>query len=317
MINGRVADWNAFEALIKHIVVKELRIRRKKNTHPALIVIPPSWGIPDVELFVQIMFEQMNVPGLFVGDAPVMAAFGCGVLSALVIDIGHDTTSISAVVDCVFQRHASQTIPVGGRTLRTYLATLLKAEPALKDAPIDDAFVKALLESELCEVKPFKEMALPPLVDGTKPVDFEYDGKTYPIGAARFKVMECLFDPSLAKVHEMSIADLAVLVAGASVEQLDKRLALWDSVLLTGGVSPVKGLKERLENELNSRLSASQTSNEFQAKDCKFVKVPEYFLAYKDSPGDITFLGGIITAKHITKADYNEMGPAVFRFKQL
>ena len=75
----------------RHIIVKELRIRRSRNTCPTLVILPPHWSPLESERLAQLMFENMNVPGLYLADAPVMAAFGCGVLTALVIDIGHET----------------------------------------------------------------------------------------------------------------------------------------------------------------------------------------------------------------------------------
>jgi actin-related protein len=53
--------------------------------------VPISWGVDDIERLVQLMFENMNVPGLYVADSALMAVYGCGVLSGLVIDIGHET----------------------------------------------------------------------------------------------------------------------------------------------------------------------------------------------------------------------------------
>ncbi|KAJ3063421.1 hypothetical protein HDU98_000773 [Podochytrium sp. JEL0797] len=75
---------------------------------------------------------------------------------------------------------------------------------------------------------------------------------------------------------------------------------------------------------MNVYLAASETSNEFQAKDIKYAKLPEYFSAYKEGGADATYLGATITARmvlnspaqHITKADYNELGPSSYRFKQ-
>jgi hypothetical protein len=44
-------------------------------------------------------------------------------------------------------------------------------------------------------------------------------------------------------------------------------------------------------------LAASETSNEFQAKDIKHVKMPEYFSSYKHLGTESVFLGGVIVAK--------------------
>ncbi|KAJ1535902.1 hypothetical protein HK405_015473, partial [Cladochytrium tenue] len=124
-----VASWPALEGLMKHVLVKELGVRRRRNATPVLVAVPPTWGVPDVERLVQLMFETMNVPGLYIADVPLMAAFGCGVLSGLVIDFGHESITVSPIIDCVLQRHAVRTVPVGGATVRRYLRQLLLEQP--------------------------------------------------------------------------------------------------------------------------------------------------------------------------------------------
>ncbi|KAH6584525.1 hypothetical protein BASA61_007425 [Batrachochytrium salamandrivorans] len=83
--------------------------------------------------------------------------------------------------------------------------------------------------------------------------------------------------------------------------------------------SLIKGIKERIEAELARLLAASETSSEFQAKDVKWTKLPDYFVEFKDRPCDASFLGGSIAAKlvftngglYVTRSDYDEYGPAV------
>ena len=74
----------------------------------------------------------------------------------------------------------------------------------------------------------------------------------YNIGAARIKAFECLFQPSLAGKDEMGLADLAFLAVNGVTDALDKRLVLWDNVIITGGASLVKG-KEKNEEEESGR----------------------------------------------------------------
>ncbi|KAJ3268137.1 Actin-like protein 8, partial [Blyttiomyces sp. JEL0837] len=278
-----------------------MRINRAQNDCATLLVVPISWGMFELERLVQIMFEKMNVPQLYIADAPLMAAYGCGVLSALVVDMGHETTDIAPVIDCIVQRTAAETIAIGGVHVRKYLKKLLEADKMFINdygsSTVDEKFLTALIESDLCELKPFKEMTLPPLVNGIKRVEFTYGSKTVTIGSARFKAFEVLFDPSLSGSSQIGIPDLIYLSITASTDNLEKRLLLWDSILLTGGLSAVRGLRERLENELARLLAASETSSEFQPKEVKFTKTPEYFLNFKDRPSDAAYLGGTIVGR--------------------
>jgi hypothetical protein len=62
-------------------------------------------------------------------------------------------------------------------------------------------------------------------------------------------------------------------------------------------LSTILGFRERLEKEFAVYLAASETSSEFQAKDMKFTKIPEYFLAYREKEAEATYLGSAIVGK--------------------
>ncbi|KAJ3416629.1 hypothetical protein HDV05_000911 [Chytridiales sp. JEL 0842] len=304
--SGKVVDWDAFEVLIKHTLVRELEIRRSKNDAAVLVCLPLTWSQADIERLVQLLFEKMNVPGLYIAEKPLMALFGCGVLSGLVIDVGHETMElcedIAAVVDCQVTRHTAQSIPLGGKNVEHYLHKLLQQDSTFMSqwgpqTPIDPEFVKALKESNVCEVKLFREHATPEALKSAGRAEFVYKGKTYSIGTSRFLAFELLFNPSLDGLDVMGIAEAASLVVMSGHDSPEKRFQLWDSVLLTGGMAAVKGLKERLEKEFEVYLASSETSSEFQGKDMKFVKVPEYLLAYREKESEAGFLGGVVVAK--------------------
>ncbi|KAJ3387666.1 hypothetical protein HDU84_000618 [Entophlyctis sp. JEL0112] len=303
VVDGRVKDWNAFERLLTYIVVKELGIRRASNDFPFLAALPVSWPPSDVERFVQIAFEILNVPGLLVMDAPLLALYACGLVTGIVVDIGYATTSITPIVDSVVSRGSAVTVPIGGKTVSTYLKMLLESNPAfmqsLKSAGLglDDALVKALMESGICKLFPQRLRTQPPLISSIKSVEWEYKGVKLPIGAQRHQAFECLFQPSLLGLNIAGIAEQTYTSAMGTLESLEKRFSLWEAVFLTGGVSSVQGLQERFEAELTAFMSASETSNEFQAKDVKFAKIPDYFSAYKDGGAGATFLGGTIVAR--------------------
>ncbi|KAI9320339.1 actin-domain-containing protein [Obelidium mucronatum] len=255
---GRVSDWDKLEELMKYILVKELGVRRSTNETPALVCIPLSWSTVDVERLVQIMFETLNVPGLFIAEAPMMALFGCGLVTGLVIDIGYETTDVAAVVDSFIYRPSAQTLAIGGKHIHNHLRNLLQNDPTFMASlnaaslTLDDELVKTLMESGVCRLFNAKERTMPPLISALKRADWEYRGAQLSLGPERYQAFE---------------------------------------FLLTGGVSVVPGLQERFENEMNGYLAASETSHEFQAKEVKYAKIPEKVEQMRP------YLGSVITAR--------------------
>lgn len=57
------------------------------------------------------------------------------------------------------------------------------------------------------------------------------------------------------------------------------------------------GLRQRFESEMQRVISASETSNEMQAKEVGWVGSPNYFSSYNDKPEYAPFLGAVIASK--------------------
>ncbi|CAO3594965.1 unnamed protein product [Absidia cylindrospora] len=79
------ASWN-------HILFKELGIKKARNEHPVLFTVPVHWNKLELERLTQEAFEFLNIPGLYIAPQPLLALYGCGAVTGLVVDIGHNTT---------------------------------------------------------------------------------------------------------------------------------------------------------------------------------------------------------------------------------
>ena len=145
------------------MLTKQQRIVRAKNDKVVLVPLPMSWSRDDVECLTQYMFEVMNVPGLLVVEQPLATLYGYGVQSGLVLDLGYETCGkflntkhqkdVAAVFENQVVRYGVASVSVGGKDVMKYLATLLQKDQEFKKhykGPVDEAFLKALLESETC-----------------------------------------------------------------------------------------------------------------------------------------------------------------------
>lgn len=75
-----------------HILFKELGIKKARNEHPVLFTVPVHWNKLELERLTQEAFENLNVPGLYIAPQPLLALYGCGAVTGVVVDIGHNTT---------------------------------------------------------------------------------------------------------------------------------------------------------------------------------------------------------------------------------
>ncbi|CAG8806559.1 24398_t:CDS:2, partial [Cetraspora pellucida] len=158
----------------------------------------------------------------------------------------------------------------------------------------DIELARTLKESDICEVL----SDLDSIEDRPDRIEAEYNGRKFTIGLERFQVVEPIFNPHL--INREGVLSLPEAIYRAiSYCEPDKRATLWENIAFTGGSSLLKGFKERLEKELNVFLYTSDNAGEYQIKEARFLKLPEYFSTLKDRPELVGYLGAAITAKII------------------
>ncbi|KAI0356605.1 actin-like protein Arp4p [Trametes cingulata] len=97
MHDGLVQNFDSVPPLINH-AFKEV-MRCEPAEHPVLVTEAP-WNTPaNRERMAEIMFEEFQVPAFYIANTGVLNAFAAGKGSALVIDIGQSTASVTPVVD--------------------------------------------------------------------------------------------------------------------------------------------------------------------------------------------------------------------------
>ncbi|KAG0277005.1 hypothetical protein BGZ95_006688 [Linnemannia exigua] len=316
--DGIVKDWASMEALWRHVLFRELGIKRSRNASPVLMVVPTDWTKEEHERITQIFFENFNVPGLYLAEEPLMILYGCAAITGLVIDIGHNSTEITPILETQILRNAIQSIPLAGSDIDKHFLELLKGDAQLVreyGEPLDLEFARHLKESGVCQVLGKDEK------ENKARVQAEYNGKKFTVGSVRYKAAEPLFNPDVVGKRVQTIIE-AIHAAQYAVKA-EKRQSLWESIIVTGGTCQIKGLQARIESELSDSLAVSENFGEFQVRDVKFLKIPDYFPALKESIVHAGFLGSEIVAKlifpdprnYINKVDYNESGPSVVHTK--
>jgi actin-related protein len=104
----------------------------------------------------------------------------------------------------------------------------------------------------------------------------------------------------------------------------ERKKALIENILITGGCSAINGIQKRMEKELLGALASSdQIITEAGASGIKLLEVPKYIENLHKKQHYADWLGASITAKlvfpqqqmYITRADYNEFGPNIIHVK--
>jgi len=97
VVGGLIQDFAPIGPLISH-AFRDVMLCDPKE-HP-VFVTEPAWNTPaNRERMAEIMFEEFQVPAFYIANTGVLNAFAAGKGSALVIDVGHASASVTPVVD--------------------------------------------------------------------------------------------------------------------------------------------------------------------------------------------------------------------------
>ncbi|XP_050381392.1 actin-related protein 4-like isoform X3 [Argentina anserina] len=284
--NGVVVDWDAVEGIWDHAFRDCLLVDPKH--HPVLLAEPSFNSQQQRERTAELMFENYQVPALFMVNNAVLTSFASGRATSLVVDSGGGSTAVSPVCDGYVLQKFVSSVPIGGEFLSDCLMKSLESKgmtikprysfkrketrpgefqvvdvDSLNTTESYKLYSKRIIASKIKECVcrapdiPYEESSYSniPMTPYELP-----DGQTIKIGSDRFKIPELLFNPSLAQTIPgvESFAEIASSFRGLPQTvidcinkcDVDIRRELFTNILLAGGTASIQQLKERLEKDL-------------------------------------------------------------------
>lgn len=305
VVRGFIKDWDAMEDLLHHVLYTCLGWEIGEEGQ-ILFTDPLSTPKAVREQLVQMMFETFNVSGFYASEQAVLSLYAVGRISGCTVDIGHGKIDIAPVCEGAVQHIASKRFEIGGIDLtKLFAQEIQKSNPLAK---IDLSEVEKLKEQYACCAGDQSAF------EGTqkswqKETHTLPDGQVITIERERYIVGEALFQPSILGLEEYGIVEQ--LVRCISSVSSENHRQLLENTVLCGGTASMTGFEERFQREANLCSSSIRPS---------LVKPPEYMP--ENLPKNSAWMGGAILAKvvfpqnqHITKGDYDEMGPAIVHKK--
>lgn len=305
IVRGFVKDWDAMEDLLHHILYTGLGWEIG-NEGQILFTDPLSTPKAVREQLVQLMFETFNISGFYASEQAVLSLYAVGRISGCTVDIGHGKIDIAPVIEGAVQHIASRRFELGGLDLtKLFAEELSKSNPHVK---LNMSDVEKMKEQYACCAD--DDFAYKKIQQSCQEEQHTLpDGQVIRIGKERYTVGEALFQPSIMNLEAHGIVEQ--LVHSISSVSSENHRQLLENTVLCGGTASMSGFEDRFQKEACLCSSAIRPS---------LVKPPEYMpeslITYS------AWVGGAILAKvvfpqnqHITKADYDENGPAVVHKK--
>jgi actin len=235
------------------------------------------------------MFETFNVPAFYLARRPVMALYGAGRTSGLVVQCGASTTWITAVYEGVplkWQRFDS----ISGASIDEELR---KTHIGLPIRIVQD------LKHQACFVAPSRDLqaAMASFPD----TQYQWRDESFKLGVECCQAVEAVFFPPGGGLP------LAIQSTVNQVQNPRMRSYFLRTIVLCGGSALLPGLDARLKRELQTL-----------EPDAEFgIQIP-------DDPTAVVFQGasklcsmGLFQKLWITKEAYDETGPELVHTKCL
>lgn len=137
------------EKLWHHTFFQELKIVPEE--HPVILTEPALNPKQNREHTTKIMFEQFNVPCLYISMQEVCALYASGRTTGVVIDAGEGTTHAVPIFEGFAVPSTTQKMNLSGKDLTDYLRQLLREKGIVLQTPQEIEVVRNIKES-LCYV---------------------------------------------------------------------------------------------------------------------------------------------------------------------
>ena len=251
--HGVVTDWDAMDKIWHHTFYNELRLDPKE--HPVLLTEAPLNPKKNREKMTELMFETFAVPKMYVAIQAVLSLYASGRTTGIVLDSGDGVTHTVPVYEGYALPHAIKRIDLAGRDLTTHMTRLLSERGCGLDNSSGHQIVRDIKEKTCYVALDYDEEMAKAQSSSELEMTYELpDYNTITVGSERFRTPEALFQPhlfgkDLEGIHQLTYDSIMAT-------DIDVRQQLFGSVVLSGGTSMYKGLKERLHKELTTLAPA-------------------------------------------------------------
>ncbi|KAN0033929.1 hypothetical protein ACTFIV_000408 [Dictyostelium citrinum] len=300
--HGIVVNWEYMEKLLFHMFYNELRV--SPDQYPILFTESPLNPKSNREKLTQIMFEQFNVPALYIAIQAVLSLYASGRTCGIVLDSGDGVTHTVPIYDGYVIQHAIIRLNLAGCDLTEYMAKLLLERGYSFTTTSEMEIVKSIKEKlGYVAINFNSEMSMP--MDTLEKSYQLPDGQVITIGNERFRCTEALFQPSIIGLECDGIHE--TIFKSIMMCDIDIRKHMYANIILSGGNTMFPGIIDRIYSELR----------ELAPKNMKILIV-----AFPERKNLVWIGGSILTTlplfqeMWVSKEEYDEHGPSIINRKK-
>ena len=241
--HGVVKNWDDFEKVLSY-GVRSVKVGMEE--HQCLICTSPTADLTQKEKMAEIFLETFSVPSLSYQATDALSLLGHKKTTGLVVESGEGITTVSAFVNSYKLVLASTSVRVGGKSVTSYLLE------KIRDDKLTGSTGWAVAE-EIKEKECYVPMDYAAEIQDAKAGKINVDvrmpnGSVKVLGAERIKAGDFMFRP---RIWGLEMPGIHEMVRNAIRRcKPDDRNSLWESIVLAGGNTMMKGFVERFRKEM-------------------------------------------------------------------
>jgi actin-related protein len=247
MKRGVIKDWDAMIRFWGYCFYKMLKIN--PSEHPVILTEPALNTKENRNKMMEIMFEEFDVPAVYIGMQNVLSLYATGRTTGCVINSGESATDIVPICDNYVNDQTVQKIDLAGGHITKFLQKLMRQagysliteqeKRVLVDIKENYCYIAEDFEGEITRAKNNNKIQKEHLAP---------DGNKISISIERFTAPEAIFNPSIMGKELPTLHE--ALYKAINESDIHYRKDLFNNIILSGGNTLFPGLKERLSREL-------------------------------------------------------------------
>ncbi|CAI2387851.1 unnamed protein product [Moneuplotes crassus] len=301
--HGIVSNWDEMKKIWDYTYYNELR--EEPSEHPVMLTEAPLNPKSNRENMTRIMFEEYDVPAMFIQIQAVLSLYSSGRTTGVVVDSGDGVTHTVPIFEGYQIPHAIDKILLAGRDLTEFMNRTLKDEGHFFETSSEKEEVRKMKEQTCYVAQNFEEDMKKASEGGELEENYVLPDRTIcKYSVPRFKCPEMMFQPSLGGrdiegVHQLTYNCIMNC-------DLDVRKDLYNNIILSGGTTMFPGFGERIYNEMKELAPKTMKIKVIASPDRKFA-------VWKG--GSTLSLLSTFSGMWVTRADYDEFGESVIHRK--
>ena len=277
--------------------------------HPLLVTEPLLNPYTNREKIASTLFESLGAPAVFFASQPILSLFSTSSTSGTVLESGEGVTQSCVVYEGFSLPNSYERFDYGGADVSEYLKLLLKKKGYNFYNSTEFRLVNEIKENSCFCLSNNLNIDINDAKKGLNRNPINYylpDGTSISIGEERLLAPEILFNTEYMGKEYLSLSD--IIMSSINKVEIQLRQKLYENILLSGGNTALKGLKDKLTDEIKNKAYKNLKIN------LKSTPKPEYCCWLG---GNIISTLEIFKKMCVNKNEWNEKGTKIVHIKTI